>query len=102
VASEELERLKRTLKAQGVDVVVSPNDASTRDFLAEQFNHMVLPAWIEMIFLESGVGSTLLGLALFFDAPWVLVVGGADQLVPAATLILRRLKSKKKGGTEGR
>jgi hypothetical protein len=96
VSSEEIERLKHDLKAQGVDIPT----ATSKSFLTDSFNHMVLPAWAEMIFLESGVVSTLLGLALFFDAPWVLVVGGAAQLVPAATLILRRIKSKK--GAEGR
>ncbi len=64
--------------------------------LAQAFNRIIAPAWLEFIFLESGLVSFLLGLELYYKDPLILVIGGLVQIMISSIFIVRRVSGAKR------
>jgi hypothetical protein len=92
--TEEITKVMQELRQQeGVDFQKIQTDNLNR-FLTREFNRVVLPNWLLLIFMEGGIISTLLGLSLYFNHPVLLIGGGLVQAVPSAYFILRRFRNE--------
>ncbi len=67
-----------------------------------EFQKVVMPSWILLILLESGLVSTLLGIALAFNQPVIMVLGGLAQAIPVAFILVRRIYTVKKSAKNSR
>ena len=67
-----------------------------------EFQKVVMPSWILLILLESGLVSTLLGIALVFNEPVIMIVGGLAQAIPVAFILVRRIYSVKQSAKNSR
>jgi hypothetical protein len=99
---EEVKKALDRLKGQPVSFESTKGQSNIADELTIQFEKIILPAWALFIFLESGLVSLLLGLEFYFNAPFILIIGGFAQFLPASFLILRKLKHGKQKPISGR
>ena len=93
-----LKELQESIRKEGDRVIELPKHIAGAtpqglvDTLTEEFTKIVLPSWLYMILLESGIVSTFLGIALVFGQPIILVASGLLQAVPTAFILLRRIQ----------
>lgn len=98
-----IDELQEKIRQEGERPIELPRQIAgqTQDGLVDtltlEFTKIVLPSWLYMILLESGIVSTFLGIALFFGQPVILIAAGLLQAVPTAFILLRRIHKANDG-----
>jgi len=75
-----VEELRKEIRSNEKQEIKLEQMAGSKSNLVEslniEFQKVVMPSWILLILLESGLVSTLLGISVLFNQPVIMVIAG--------------------------